>query len=161
MQDVVLGNGDLGVFARDLGFEQGRRVALLLDLRGHHAVFDIDLLGLGSDRLQGGVGLFILVLGDRDLVLVVAQDRGALVEGIEPQGDLETALLTAVLEELLRLFGLDAQGLYPVLELGDDIAQTKQVFFGMSELTLGFCLAVAIARDTRGFFKDLTPVLGL
>ena len=110
--------------------------------------------------MQGGVSLVILVLGDRDLVLVVAQNRGAFVEGIEPEGDLKTALLTAVFKEFLRLFGLDAQGLYPVLELGDDITQTKEVFFGMSELTLGFCLAVAIAGDTRGFFKDLTSVLG-
>ena len=111
--------------------------------------------------MQGGVRLVILVFGDRDLILVVAQDRGALVEGIEPEGDLKTALLPAVFKEFLRLLGLDAQGLYPVLELGDDIAQTKQVFFGMSELTLGFCLAVAIAGDTRGFFKDLSSVLML
>ena len=91
---------------------------------------------------------------------MITQDRGAFIESIEPKGNLQTALLTAVLEEFLRLFGLDAQGLYPVLELGDNITQSEQVLFGMVELTLRFGLAVAIAGDTGGFLKNLTSVLG-
>ena len=91
---------------------------------------------------------------------MVAQNSGALVEGIEPEGDLETTLFAAVFEELLRLFGLDTQGLYPVLKLGDNIAQAKEVFFGMIQLAFRLGLTITITRDTCGFFKDLTSILG-
>ena len=92
---------------------------------------------------------------------MVAEYLGGFVQRIEPQGDLQTALLGGVFKELLCLLGLVAEGFDATFKLGDDIAQSKEVILGMGKLALGFGFAVAIAGNTRGFLEDLASVLAL
>ena len=103
----------------------------------------------------------VLGLGHFDFVLLLRETGLQVVDGVEPEGDLEGLLLLREDQELLGLFGLGLEGAHPGLELREDVPQTDEVFLGPVQTPEGVRAAVPEVGDAGGFLEHIATAAGL
>ena len=103
----------------------------------------------------------VLGLGHFDFVLLLCEPGLQVVDGVEPEGDLEGLLLLGEDQEFLGLFALGLKGTDAGLEFREDVSQTDEVFLSPVQTPDGVCAAVTEVGDARGFLEHIAPAAGL
>ena len=128
------------------------------DALGLHILFlhpGAELLSLGIQGIQPGLGLIPLGFGDAKIRL---QLPGVGLQGIQilqPYGDLQKAQLVPEDQILFRLFRLVPQGLHLQLQLGDLVVDADQILLRPLQLSLRVLFPVAEFGDAGGLLEDL------
>ena len=158
--DIVFQKVDLTLGAHSLFVQRRRFPAHLLHLSGAAARFPEILFDPGGDLLHFPFDLLVPCFCQGDFFLVLPQGFSGAVQGFQPNADLQTLLFLIVGNKFFRLFRLNAQGLYPFLQLAQNIPEAHQVFLGLLKPALRFLLAVAVAGNARRLLENLPAVLG-
>ena len=151
-------NGDGGFALGNQALRRGETISRLLALNilAVHSLGQV--AGGGIQGLQLALGLLQIGFG----LVVLHPDRfrlGAeLVQGCHPGGDLHHAKLIPQDQIALGGLGLGLQRPYLHFQLLDLVADAQQVFLRLLQLVLRLFLAVAVAGDAGGLFKDLPAV---
>ena len=97
--------------------------------------------------------------GSRSIVLLrLLGSGGELFQGVQPHGHFHALQLVLQFQILFCLFRLDLQRLQLQLQLGDLVADAKQVVLGVLQFALRLLLAVAVLGNTGSLLKDFPAV---
>jgi len=78
---------------------------------------------------------------------------------IDPNADFKIFLFIGKLNKLSRLFALRFKRTDAAFKLAEDIKQAHKIFLRLIKPALSVLSFMAKARNSRGFFKQLTPIL--